>query len=665
MRSAAGKLAAACAAALALGGHAAAARAAIAFGPCAQSNEYACATLAVPLDPAGVTPGTLTLHLRRHRAPVGEARSAVIALAGGPGQAAVPLTEEFTEILGPILATRDLIVFDQRGTGSSAALSCRAVLHSSHFHSIGMLAGACGAQLGADRAFYTSLDSVADIEAIRVAGGYEKLVLYGTSYGTKVAELYAEEHPEHVEALVLDSVVPPAGPEPLNRSTFAAIPRVLRSICARHVCTGITREPVADLAHVLARMRARPLRGRLIDGAGHAHTIHMRSQELLDVLLAGDLSPILRGELVTALRAASQHDDAPLARVVVRTEATNGVEGIDLPLYFATTCEEELFPWERRGTPGARLAQVRAAIARLPASATWPFDRLDMLDFGDFRACADWPFLTPAPATAAGGLPNVPTLILSGAEDLRTPTPNAREVAAQIPDAHVLVVPDTGHSVLTSEPTPCAHEALLAQFANKPIERCHSAAVPSVLRPPPLPPTRLGTISPARGYSALPGRTLHAVALTFSDLSRQLGLQLLEMVSSGRLSGTTVLRSGGLRAGWMRYADGTLVLEGYSYVPGVSVSGRIAPEEARLVIGGSAAAQGTLQLGRHRMLVGTLEGVRVQLGSAGLGAAAGSLASSSGSTFAGLAPRNRARGEQLMSALARALRRLPAPAAGL
>ena len=48
--------------------------------------------------------------------------------------------------------------------------------------------------------------------------GYEKLVLYGTSYGTKVALEYAERYPENVEALVLDSVVLPEGPEPFSLS---------------------------------------------------------------------------------------------------------------------------------------------------------------------------------------------------------------------------------------------------------------------------------------------------------------------------------------------------------------------------------------------------------------------------------------------------------------
>src|ERR1700735_471597 len=110
------------------------AQAQIAFAPCKDSNNFACGHLTVPLDPTGATPGTITLALRRHRAPVGEARSAIIALAGGPGQPAFPFAETFAELLGPIAATRDLIVFDQRGIGLSDPLSCHAFEVPGLFH---------------------------------------------------------------------------------------------------------------------------------------------------------------------------------------------------------------------------------------------------------------------------------------------------------------------------------------------------------------------------------------------------------------------------------------------------------------------------------------------------------------------------------------------------
>jgi pimeloyl-ACP methyl ester carboxylesterase len=587
----------------------------IAFAPCGEGNDYACGHLTVPLDPSSATPGTITLAIRRHRAPVGNASSAVIALAGGPGQSAIPFAEDFTELLGPILATRDLIVFDQRGTGLSHPLSCHGFEHPGIFHTFGQLISTCASQIGSERGFYTTPDSVADIEAIRRAGGYEKLVLYGTSYGTKVAEQYAQDYPQHVEALILDSVVTPN--DPFDRPTFAAVPRILRQLCAYRDCAQITPNPVSDLARLVGRMRRGPgpIQGHVIDSEGHRHTVRISSNDLLGILMEGDFDPLLRAEFIPAVRAAADGDNAPLARLLVHAEGGEGSEGegIDEPLYYATTCEEEAFPWNRDASPQARLVQATAQLQALPASSFAPFTAANALAFSDIPECAFWPFATPAPPVDDAPLPNVPTLILSGADDLRTPTSGARAVAAQIPDAQLLVVPNTGHSVLTTEPTACAREALLAMFAGKPVAQCRPSPPPPVLHPPPLPPARLADVPPAPGNRGRPGRTLQAVVLTLGDFIRQSELQLLEALGSGGLSKLPSLRSGGLRAGWAQLTAHMLTFHGYSYVPGVTVSGTITSSRLHLRVGGSAAARGEMRLGPHHTLVGTLGGKPVHL----------------------------------------------------
>ena len=133
---------------------------------------------------------------------------------------------------------------------------------------------------GPTRTFYTTADTVADIEAIRQAGGYEKLVLYGTSYGTKVAEQYAQDYPSHVEALVLDSVVPPSGPEPLDRSTFAAVPRILAQLCAEQ---GVRAHHLEPRRRPVAGAQAHGTRaalGRAIGGEGKAREVPLSANEL-------------------------------------------------------------------------------------------------------------------------------------------------------------------------------------------------------------------------------------------------------------------------------------------------------------------------------------------------------------------------------------------------
>jgi pimeloyl-ACP methyl ester carboxylesterase len=600
-------------------------RADISFAPCGDSNDFACGHLTVPLDPSGATPGAITLALRRHRAPVGAARSAIVALAGGPGQAALPFTQQFAELLGAAASTRDLIVFDQRGTGLSHPLNCRfpPALARLRPSTLAARVEGCARQLGGARNFYTSADSVADLEAIRRAGGYDKLVLYGTSYGTKVAELYAQAHPDRVEALVLDSAVLPNGPDPLLRSTFAAVGRVLREVCRERACTAITGDPLGDLARVLARARRAPLHGLLVDRGGRPHASAMYSDELLAALLAGDFSPLLRADLITADRSARAGDYAPLARLLALAGSPEGEEkGFDGPLNLATSCQDQQFAWSRGASPAQRLREQLAAARALPASAFAPFAPANAFDLGSVRECASWPYAGGAPAPAPARMPAVPALILSGASDLRTPTADARSLAAQIPGSQLLVVPDTGHSVLGQ--SGCAHAALLAFFAGKRIAPCPLEALPPLLRPPPLPPRTLAAVSPAGGDRGLAGRTVHAVALTLQDFSHQLLLALLGSSAgeAGLLSSPT-LRAGGLRAGWARFAGGVLTLSGYSYVPGVTVSGSIDGEGRGLLhVGGAAAAHGTLRHDPSHELRGTLGGRHVAMRTA-IEAAAG------------------------------------------
>ena len=82
-----------------------------------------CGTVTVPLDHAGVTAGTLPLAYARVPA-TGTRTGTIVFLSGGPGQAAVPLTEDVAAILRRVRATHDLVTVDQRGTGESGAVEC-------------------------------------------------------------------------------------------------------------------------------------------------------------------------------------------------------------------------------------------------------------------------------------------------------------------------------------------------------------------------------------------------------------------------------------------------------------------------------------------------------------------------------------------------------------
>src|SRR5207244_13286076 len=140
----------------------------------------------------------------------------------------------------PPSATRHLRVLDQRGTGESNPLACPA-LERFFAGSVEQELERCALQIGPARGAFTTAETVEDIESLRHLAGYTQLVLYGTSYGTKVALEYAARYPQRVQALVLDSVVPVDGPEPFGIPGFRALGSVLNELCERGACARITR----------------------------------------------------------------------------------------------------------------------------------------------------------------------------------------------------------------------------------------------------------------------------------------------------------------------------------------------------------------------------------------------------------------------------------------
>jgi pimeloyl-ACP methyl ester carboxylesterase len=593
---------------------------ALTFAPCPSSSAtgFTCATLTVPLNRSGVVPGTIALNVERLQATAGPARTAVVGLAGGPGQAALPLAEGMAKQMAPALGARDLLVFDQRGTGSSGPLACPALESSAEaFGAIGQAFERCALQIGPARGSYTTQESVADIEALRQAGGYQKLVLFGVSYGTKVALEYAERYPQNVESLVLDSVVPPERDDPFSVEMFQAMKPMFEELCSEHSCAGIASNPLGDIARLAGALSKHALSGYVYDGSGHRHRSTLSNVDLLNLIGAGDLNPALRALLPASVQSALHGDPAPLLRLNLLSEGLvpnlpgtplASSESIDEALFVDTTCEEQPFPWQRSAPPSTRLSEALNALHELPPADFYPFDASVAWADSVLPGCAQWPNAAPAPAPTAP-LPSVPTLILSGAQDLRTPTSGASAVAARIPGAQLVVVPYTGHSVLGTDFSGCAQAAVSAFFAGGTIQQCPTTKNP--FPPTPITPTKLALVKAVGGVPGRAGSTLAVVLDTILDLERQVigaTLQADQELPSGS-------SFGGLRGGFARITSSALQLHELSFVGGVQLSGTFPIEnghlkDTELRVEGSQAARGTIAIGAGSHVSGTLGGRR-------------------------------------------------------
>ena len=592
----------------------------VSFVTCPSESSFECGSLSVPLDRAGTVPGTISLSVERRLAGASPSRDAVVALAGGPGQAAIPLASFIAQAIAPALGSRDLIVFDQRGTGTSDPLRCGA-FEAFSSKPANEIFEECATQIGPARGAFTTQESVQDIEALRETGGYEKLVLYGTSYGTKVALEYAELHPQDVEALVLDSVVPVEGPEPFAIPTFQAITSVLNELCEDDACVGVAANPVADIARLVAQLHTRSLSGSVFDGSGRRHAATLDEQGLLDILVAGDLNPALRALLPAAVTSALRRDPDPLLRlhllseglipsVPIESSTGEAAQEVDETLFATTTCEETLFPWQRGAPQATRVSEALGALNAQPASDFYPFDASTAYENSLVSECSGWPDASPSPA-APSALPNVPTLILSGEQDLRTPTADARHVASLIPDSQLLLVPFTGHSVLGSDLSDCSALAVKDFFAGSAVQAC-PANTPDQFAPTPVTPTKLAYIRPPARLAGKPGKTLVAVLDTLVDLNRQVIAATLQ-ADAELPSGS---RFGGLRGGYAKLTNTAATLKNFSFVPGVQLTATFPVRDRELQatnirVNGAQASSGFVHFGAASSFVtGTLGGRR-------------------------------------------------------
>ena len=592
-----------------------AAGAALRFKRCGDFG-FRCARLSVPLDRSGAVPGRVSLIVTRVRARQrgGATLPPLFLLAGGPGQSA---TDAFSGALGllyPAYAKRDLIVFDQRGTGRSGLIRCRR-LERSNLLRAGAPAAACARSLGRRRAFYTSRDSADDIEAIRKELGAERVAVFGTSYGTKLALGYAKLHPDRVERLVLDSVVELNGPDPLYLDSVEASRRALRSLCAGR-CPW-TEDPVADTAALVGRIAsAGPLRGRAVDVRGRSRPMTVTNGEVFSILVAGDFDPALRAAFPGAIRAALGGDTAPLLRLRRRAFEVDAEPPpprmLSTAVYAATTCEEVTMPWSRDTPPdaGARHRLAAEQTAGIPDSVFAPFDRATALASDVLDLCESWPQAPAAPEFGPAPLPDVPVLMVEGEDDLRTPVENAQRTAALFPQSRLVVAPATGHSAISADFSGCARRAFARFVQRRPVPPSCPRRRREFLPHPP-PPLRLADVPRLRSTSGVRGRTLGAVKLTLRDVTEDLVTEVIFDSAGGVLA-----RGGGLRAGRYRLTlDNTLELDAVSFVPGVTLSGRLEHlltrrQRGRLRIGGAAAPHGLLMV-RGMRVSGRLGGRRV------------------------------------------------------
>jgi pimeloyl-ACP methyl ester carboxylesterase len=442
--------------------------------------KASCFYLVVPEDRGQPNGRTIRLMVAKYPANSPEKRpDPVVYLAGGPGDIAPLEINGF--IAADFIRDRDVYVVSQRGTMfSEPALTCAAAddfareLLGLRFYSEATkrahLAAteACHRDLaatGADLSAYNSTESAADFADLRKVLGVSEWNIYGTSYGSYLAQTLMRDHPEGIRSVVLDSVLPTTYNVAENwQNARDGFDNIFQACVSEPACNAGHPHLEQTFTGLVNKLEAEPLNATVKDPA--------TGEDIKVVIDGGVLVDWLRNQnySVPMLQAAPDRIDGFAAG---RPDAVQAIAldrasrapppGPDVPalgygLSYGVSCRES-YPF---ATPEDLAAAGRKAFLDYPLSVTregiggWAYFNEDCREVWQVPAA---PEAMHQPVASS-----IPTLLISGSFDTLTSLAGAKAAAAKLSNATIISVPGVGHAV--SPQSPCAQAVIVSFLAD-------------------------------------------------------------------------------------------------------------------------------------------------------------------------------------------------------
>lgn len=404
----------------------------------AATTQAYCAPFRVPENRD--QPNARTLDLRLALIPSSQAADDdfIVFLAGGPGQSAVDTWPQMAAALDAAGKHRHVLLLDQRGTGKSNPLECKALADQGttmefDLERVREATRACLDEVSerADPRFYTSTDAAADLEALRQALGGPKFDLVGVSYGTRMAQQYAKHHPEGVRSIVLDSVAPNSlvlGGE-FARNLDDALKAQFSYCASQPACAKAFPDPYASLLQLRDALRAAPREVRIADPvSGLPEAQRLDAFGLAGLVRMYAYAPETAALIPHTVAQSLAGNDAPLlGQIGVMTQGVEDLIGNAMQL--SVICAEDADRLQADPAMQNSLLGNQMVEAILAQCAIWPHSKR--------------PAGFNEPLTG-----DIPTLILEGELDPVTPPRYGEEVLKELGNARLIVAKGQGHNVI-------------------------------------------------------------------------------------------------------------------------------------------------------------------------------------------------------------------------
>jgi pimeloyl-ACP methyl ester carboxylesterase len=437
------------------------------------AEEVQCGELTVLEDRAGQRGRPIQLHvavlpaLRRAARP-----DPLFIMAGGPGQGARSYAGLIARSFRKVRRTRDIVLVDLRGTGASQPLNCPApddeLATLEHWfgdsrESIAQQVAKCVATLPRDPRHFTHANALADLDDVRQALGYREINLWGGSWGTRAALLYAMQYSASVRAVVLDGAVPLGMEFPESASVDAE--RALEALladCERDETCRQTFPKARDaIAALLRQFETSTVPTSVRHPRSNARvSIRLTRPAIVEILRASLYAPSTASRLPTLVGQATAGELSPLMAQWLEIAAAT-TNTMSLGATMSILCSEEM---------------AVAAPQQLASDA--PTFRNGYAEFWRSQ-CRTWPTAPPLPVQKSAEI-KVPALILSGVHDPVTPPRWGQAMASSFPHHKHIVAPGAAHNVSFSG---CVPDLIAGFLETAAPERVDESCAEKIARP--------------------------------------------------------------------------------------------------------------------------------------------------------------------------------------
>lgn len=432
-----------------------------------EGTDYECGYLTVPELHRQPDGKTIQVGIVRIKSTNPKPAEPLIMFQGGPGGSSISIFAPFASAsykMGKQLrADRDLIAFETRGNRYSQPwLSCperKQVSDTSDSKDADLKAlQACRDRLtqsGVNLAAFNSVESAHDVAALVKALKYDKVNLYGVSYGTELVFNIMREHPEMIRSVIVDGIVPPT--PSMDSLSAVSLDRLITDIdatCAKDPdCNAQYPNLKQTFQETYDRLNQKPASVR-----GLAQGVKLTGHDFADALFGMAYfsgSPFVMPAMIDQ---ASKGEFLMVAQILNR-KSSSGRGDFSDGTFFSVKCSEDI-----------------AYAGKLVVDGVSPFAQ----DWGtrtlqkSVDKCKVWNVPAVAPAARKLVVSKTPALLLNGEFDPITPPSYGKLVAQGLSNSTNVVFPANGHGAIMSGS--CA-VGIIANFLNQPNQSPDTACV--------------------------------------------------------------------------------------------------------------------------------------------------------------------------------------------